>query len=168
MAAAASPAGDFLYRFGAPMNYTGAVSDIPSFGKIWDRPDLGCAPSSIYPSANVYRGPALPGAGHILIWDNHSTNNNTLGGPSEIKEINPYVSGKTGTVYSYSPNFVRQDLAGYTYPVVNPPSMIGWGPVNASNQVVWSFKPSSPGTGNSTHISGTQRLPNGNSIGNSR
>ena len=166
---AASTAGDFKYRFGAPMNYldpTGSLNtgDRPSWGnngtvQIWGAHNIQYIDDFAYTG-----GPALPGAGHFLIWDNHSTNNNPLGGTSQIKEINPYISGKTGTTVTLSPNYVFQYLAGYAL-TSNGSASIGWALVNTSNQVVWSYSPNNPGCENSTHISGAQRLPNGDSIG---
>ena len=163
-AAAAGPDGDFVYRFGAPMNYNQGAR--PTWGsngsvQIWGAHQI----QFIQPRAYT-GGPVLPGAGNFIIWDNHSTNNNTLGGPSEIKEINPFVSGKNGSTLILSNSYVNPPLADYSSKTPAA-GMIGWGKVNASNQVVWSYGSSSPGGANSSHISGCQRLPNGNSMGTS-
>ena len=75
------------------------------------------------------------------------------------------MSGMNGTTPIVGSTLVWQENAGYTMKA-NPPMGI-YSPVNTSNQIVWTFVPGSVSTGNSTHISGVQRLPNGNSIGTS-
>ena len=188
---ASSPAGDFKYRFGAAMNYldpTGSQNSGPATG-LFDRPSWGANGTIqiwgahqvqwIHPYAYGYApgetpGPALPlnygsplGFRSVLIWDNHSTNNNPLGGVSEIKEICPYVIRKTGaTTFTYSSSPVFPDQAKYSSTVADPAEGIGMNSPLASDQITWLYTPTWCAE-NSSHISGAQRLPNGNSIGNS-
>ena len=189
----ASSMGDFKYRFGAAMNYldpTGSQNSGPSAG-FYDRPSWGANGTvqiwgahqvqwihpyayGYAPAPGVTPGPALPqnyqsplGYNNVLIWDNHENNSNPLGGVSEIKEICPYVTKKiSATSFSYSSSSVFPDQAKYSSTVADPSEGSSYPAPLASDQITWLYTPSWC-TESSGHISGAQRLPNGNSIGNS-
>lgn len=170
-AEAAGPAGDFLFRFGSPSNYAsedqlgagapGAVAYPgqfdPSLDQIYGAHDIQWIPEG------------LPGAGNFLIFDNgvmRPTYQN-----SAILEIDPYDDDG---------NYIRELDAGYTMSPFGYPGVmgsgtffygLGFGALQAGNSVymrpskliTWAF------TGNSwnffgPHISGCQRLPNGNTL----
>ena len=143
VAAAASDAGDFLYRFGNPSAYQ--QGNPPGFQNEGNQ--------QMYGSHNIHwikptayeGGPPLPGAGNFLIFNNGCYN--PRGYHSEALEINPYIDA-TGT-----------DTGTY----VNPPDA-GYVGGGNSRQIVWSFASRNPQSFYGRHISGDQRLPNGNTL----
>ena len=183
IANAASTAGDFIYRFGAPMNYThptpdGDTVDRATWGKngtiqMWGAHCINWTKPNFYgyQSGPPYTlGPAMTqGPGNFIIWDNHASNNNPLGGGSHVLEIDPTIMsrkvGATAYVYIhtsdgsyYPPNSVK--YASET----NSAAGLGFGGINRSIQVVWDYYTNHASSLNSGHISGVQRLPNGNTI----
>ena len=172
-AAVANPG--FVYRFGAPKNYhtpdvtiSGVVtSNTPFYGSNGTVQIFGAHSVHFIRPTAWKNGPALPGAGNILWFDNHGSNNNPLGSYSQLLEVNPRVTGPAvnGVYPAQSPatNFKwPDDNVGYV-----KASNIGSGysTANQSNQVVWRFRPQNDWGFSSAHISGAQRLPNGNTIG---
>jgi hypothetical protein len=173
-AAAASPGGDLVYRFGNPCLYSAPNFTIgattyaarPTFGtngatQIWGAHSV----NFIWPAAWT-NGPALPGAGNILWFDNHGCNNNPLGTYSQLVEVNPHVTGAYATgsypVNGITKTYVWPESAGYKQVATIG---MGYGMINQSNQVVWKFRPQNDWGFSSAHISGAQRLANGNTIG---
>ena len=66
-----------------------------------------------------------------------------------------------GVVYP-SKAYVDPPTAGYT--ASSGSSGVGYALTNFSNQIVWKFKPALGNSFLSTHISGVQRFPNGNTM----
>jgi hypothetical protein len=133
----ASEKGDFLYRFGNPSAYK--QGDPPSF--------LQEGHQQMYGAHNIqWIKKGLPGAGNFLIFSNGCYN--PRGFQSEILEINPFLDAEKKN----TGNYVNPPDAGY-----NQMSM-------DSNQIVWSYKSKLPNSFYSSFISGTQRLPNGNTF----
>jgi hypothetical protein len=149
---AAGPAGDFIWRWGNPANY--GQGDVPTFNwngneQLFGAHDIQWIRDTFYTG-----GPAIPGAGHLLIWDNGCLKP-IVPAHSSVFEINPY---------DENGNYVWEKDAGYTDTRSAWTSTHG----NLSNQVVWAFGPPDI-TGSakglySWHISSAQRLPNGNTI----
>ena len=168
IANAASSAGDFKYRFGSPSNYNQGGKPVFADNvttQIWGQHNIQWIRPTMWPAApdgSYAAGPPLPGAGDLLVFDNHQSNDNPLGGYSRMVEINPYVSGKSGTSFILSSAYINPPLAGYTRQNVS--SGNGFGQENVSNQIVWNFKPAMGNSFVSSHISGVQRLPNGNTL----
>ena len=179
--AAASSSGDFLYRFGSPRNYNApnftigstSYSNEPGWNSngsmqinglhcIHFIPDYfymdgGSPPKPLGPSmANV-------GAGHMLGFDNHTTNDSAFGGYTQIIEVNPYVSGWNGN-YMTGSSWVWPHNAPYLNATTVGTGALGAGYVHLSRQMVWRYRPLSMGQLFSGHISGTERLPNGNTL----
>jgi hypothetical protein len=159
VAAAAGPAGDLIYRFGNPQVYDAAVSFwtevdhvySPGDEQMWYSHDIQWIDDAPYPG-----GPALPGAGHFLIFDNGSQRGWEDDVYSAVLEINPFVLDETGAI---SQSYVDPPDAGYT--------MAGpmWGiATKQSNQIVWSYKPTNSTSFYSSFISGCERMPNGNTV----
>ena len=173
IAAAAGPDGDFAYRFGNPCLYNAPDFTVsgttqharPSFGnngatQIWGAHGVNW----IQPTA-WRNGPAMAyGAGNIMILDNHGCNNNPLGTYTQLLEINPYVTGPYANgAYPTQASFKwPEDNVGY---VKVATIGMGFGQINQSNQVVWKFRPQNDWGFSSAHISGAQRMANGNTIG---
>jgi hypothetical protein len=144
---ARGPAGDFLFSWGNPCwagqgncpyvvgNGTGVSIGAQQIGGShdiqWIRP-------TAYPG-----GPALPGAGNFLIFNNGAN----TGVYSEVMEIDPWDNGQYGV-------YLPEVESGYTV------SRDKW----RSNQIVWSFKSSNPQCFFGRHISGCTRMPNGNTV----
>jgi len=145
-ALAAGEKGDFLYRFGNPSVYDAA-----------DGPSIQAGG---YQSTNGYQqmffthdiqwiDDGLPGEGNFLIFDNGARRvGETF---STILEICPYKSSWEDGVY------VPEMEAGHL-------STRGKAPETRSNQIVWNYKSQSTQSFYSGHISGAQRLPNGNTL----
>jgi len=149
---AAGPAGDFLYRWGNPANY--GQGEVPTFNyngteQIFGTHDIHWIEDFEYPG-----GPAMPGAGNFLMFEN-GCKRPVVGmvAFSAIVEVDPYDGPMVNGVY------VLQHDGGYTYN-----SVYG----NLSNQVVWGYCPVEAGRWNkgmySSHTSGCNRLPNGNTF----
>jgi hypothetical protein len=191
IALAAGIGGDFKYRFGNPSDYN-APNFTAGAGTYTTRPlfqNWACvgangavqmwgAHGCHFIKPTFYKnGPAMPGAGNILIMDNHACNGDPLAGFSRLIEVNPYVTGApsatnppvfpTQGTYKFQHDGVgyhQVAVAGLGY--ANAPSQSGI-PENQSNQIVWKFQPNNVGSFSSSHISGVQRVPNGNTIGTS-
>ena len=172
---AQGPAGDFVYRWGDPSEYdsrfypagiktsvsgkTGAVTQ--TYGK---------NDSQIGGSHNVHWIPeGLPGAGNFLVFSNSGSP--YIDGGSAVVEINPYTTNAETFAgpedYWKTASYVRQEVAGTT--AVGATKKPGSGTV-LSNQLVMYFA-TSLAYGQyekagyfSGHISGVQRLPNGNTL----
>lgn len=164
IAAAASTAGDFLYRFGSPVKYkqglgqtnmtapTAAAGTIYTPGSTGNDQIMGLfhdirwiAPYHWNPpraATDDWQAPladmALPGAGNFILFDNVG------GGPyftqSGVLEINPYLNASGVNTHAY----VWPHLAGYTlrygstFPFILP-SFTTAQKFNMSNQMVWYY-----------------------------
>ncbi len=158
-AAAAGSAGNFIYRFGNPSAYN--VGSAPSFMNDgnqqifgahcvrwirpyhWNKPHTGdtwSQPSAASPSV------ALPGAGNFIIFDNGVYRARDR--RSRIHEINPYLNA-SGSVTA---NYVAQESAGWN-------SGTNY---TKSKQITWTYGSNLQNSFYSSHISGVERLPNGN------
>ena len=162
-AAAAGPAGDLIYRWGAPASYNSGKSpgfmtegDNQMYGSHniqwikpyhWKKPMLATDkwpdPATLYGTNSV----ANPGAGNFLIYDNGCYN--PTGMRSRILEINGFLNA-AGT---NTGNYVDPVVAGY---------QSGNAVYHKSKQLVWSYASLTQHSFYSSHISGAQRLPNGN------
>jgi hypothetical protein len=155
IAMAAGDAGDFLFRWGNPtvsdagegMSYTeeGGASDGDQ--QVFFSHDV----QWIRPTAYA-EGPALPGAGHLLIFDNGTRHLGTGYAYSALLEIDPYDGPMEAGVY------VPQGEAGYRN------ILVYIGARRTSNQVVWFYASKDPASFWSRRISGLMRLPNGNTL----
>ena len=158
---AASDKGDFLFRWGNPCIY-----------------DAGDCPSSLNEGSSSTNGhqqlffthdiqwirdreigtgsSELDGAGNFLIFDNGTRRLSQV--YSSIREINPYDGPMS------EGNYVPEMLAGHT--PFRPPGMgMSRDTISQlSNQIVWSYVPPIPNAFYGQYISGTQRLPNGNTL----
>ena len=153
-AKAAGPAGDFLYRFGDPARY--AQGDPPRVLENWDFATSGHKQMGGSHDAHWIR-PGLPGAGHIMVFNNGQYLYQRTPG-SSILEINPFLdaSGRDTGKYVNPPDagYRRETYDKDTH---NQPRQI-------SKQVVWSYS-SVNSHGFFSHIgSSGQRLPNGNTF----
>ena len=137
-ALAAGPKGDFLYRWGNPSLY-GAGAE-PS----WKYGVSSLGHQQLFFTHDIqWIKPGHPGAGNFLIFDNNSLRP----GPtfSRLIEINPYDGPMEKGVY------VPEMKAGHDENGI-------------SKQIVWEFHSNEPNSFYSYNISGTQRLPNGNTL----
>lgn len=146
---AAGPKGDFVWRWGNPANY--GQGDIPTFNRNGHE--------QLFGAHNIHWIPAgLHGAGNLLIFENGSYRPCIIA-HSSIFEINPYDGPMQNGVYIWEKD------AGYTDDGSGGLNMI-YGQL--SKQVVWAYSSKEYGQWSkgmfSAHISGTQRLPNGNTI----
>jgi hypothetical protein len=162
IANAASSAGDFLYRFGCPANYNNG--SYPSWGTNGNQQTWGEHNVQWIKATEYAGGPALPGEGNLLIFNNGGTNNNSISAYSTILEISPYISGMNGTTPIIGSTYVDPPAAGYNNNANNNSSLNGFGQANLSNQIVWRYQPQSPTEFNSQYMSGMDRLPNGNTF----
>ena len=154
IAKAAGSAGDFLYRFGDPARY--AQGDPPRVLENWDSATSGHKQMGGSHDAHWIR-PGLPGAGHIMVFNNGQYLFQRTPG-SSILEINPFLdsSGRDTGKYVNPPDagYRRESYDKDTH---NQPRQI-------SKQVVWSYS-SVNSHGFFSHIgSSGQRLPNGNTF----
>jgi hypothetical protein len=137
IALAAGPAGDFIYRWGNPCAYD--AGECPSRGETSS--DEGDQKVHFSHDIQWIREQGvrpqwnLPGAGNFLIFDNGSRRAGTS--RSALVEVNPYDGDWRDGVYL----------------------------PEASDQIVFSFTSIEPNSFYSRNISGTQRLPNGNTLG---
>jgi hypothetical protein len=153
--------GDFLYRFGSPYNYASDDQLGAGKGKAKFPSYLSAELTQIWGAHNIHWIPnGLPGAGHFLIFDNGA--GRVAGAYSAILEISPLdASGK----------YVKELAAGYggpMYPSGNTGfaqsfSMAGQTAMKVSKQIVWGFS-AFPSSFYAPHISGCQRLANGNTM----
>ena len=152
---AAGDAGDFLFRWGNP-----TVSDAGEEMSYTEEAGASDGDQQVFFSHNIQwirptayaEGPALPGAGHMLIFDNGSRHLSTGYAYSSLLEIDPYDGAMEGGVY------VPQGEAGYRNVRVYTSNR------RLSNQVVWFYAPKDPASFWSRNISGLSRLPNGNTL----
>ncbi len=173
-AAAKGPAGDFIYRFGSPASYNqGAAPGFQTTGHNqmfgahniqwirpyhWERPHSEAGDKWPDPVGYTQSGISLPGAGNFLVYDNGVFR--PTGYQSRVLEINPFLNAAGVNTGAY----VNPPAAGYVRNIGAFGALGGYG--NQANyiskQVVWSYKSKSPTSFFSPHISGMQRLPNGN------
>ena len=152
---AATDAGDFLYRFGNPSVYDQGVP--PGYHDQGEQQMYQSHDIQWIRDVHYTGGPALPGAGNFLIFDNGTWC--PIMAHSEVLEINPYILDSDGNTSS---DYVNPPVAGYT-------PHAGEGGVGAvgfelSNQVVWRFLSQVNTSFNSSFISGQTRMPNGNTV----
>ncbi len=156
IALAASPAGDFLYRFGDPARYN--QGEPPSILKDWTVSTTGN--KQIGGSHDIqWIDSGLPGEGHFLVFNNGQYLFERTP-QSYIIEINGFLDAN------------RLDTGNY----VNPPDAeyYTWEPEYSrnthklpkqmSNQIVWLYNSKSNQAFFSHIGSGCQRLPNGNTL----
>jgi hypothetical protein len=179
--AAASSAGDFVYRFGSPRNYnapnfmigSASYSNQPGFAtngsvQIWGAHGINFIPDVFYTDGATPPNPVGPsmaavGAGHLIEFNNNYTNDNPQASGTMIIEINPYVYNYNGTFQTNS-TYTWQHNASYVNALNAGTGALGNGYIHQSSQVVWRYRPKSPSGLCSAHISYTQRLPNGNTL----
>ena len=154
IAKAASPAGDFIYRFGDPARYK--QGDPPRILENWDNYTVGTRQLGGVHNAHWIE-PGKPGAGHIMVFNNgqylyqHTPQ-------SQILEINPYLDGSGRDTGKY----VNPPDAGYTS-LRSPPDTHNL-ERKLSKQIVWYYQ-SKSNKGFFAQIgSSGQRLPNGNTL----
>ncbi len=154
IAKAASPAGDFLYRFGDPARYR--QGDPPRVLENWDSATSGHKQMGGSHDAS-WIPPGLPGAGHLMVFNNGQYLYQRTPG-SSIIEINPFLDGNgrdTGKYINSPDAGYRRET--YDHDTHNEPRQI-------SKQIVWSYR-SVNSHGFFSHIgSSGQRLPNGNTF----
>jgi hypothetical protein len=155
IALAASPAGDFLYRFGDPARYN--QGSPPSILTNWTESTTGN--KQIGGSHHISWIPAgYPGAGHFTVFNN-AQNLFEHTQDSYAFEINPYLNALTNDTGAY----VNPPDAGYNT-WIPPVANTGLNPKTMSKQIVWSYSPKAS-HGMTSHIgSSVQRLPNGNTL----
>ena len=154
IAKAASPAGDFLYRFGDPARY--GQGDPPKVLENWDSATSGHKQMGGAHDAHWIR-PGLTGAGHLMVFNNGQYLYQRTP-QSSILEINPFLDASGQDTGKY----VNPPLAGYrreTYDhdTHNEPRQI-------SKQIVWSYRSVNSHNFFSHIGSSGQRLPNGNTF----
>ena len=144
---AAGPKGDFLYRFGNPSVYD--AGDAPTLTGEGSRADNGLK-QMFFTHDIQWIDKGHPGAGNFLIFDNGQRRPGETF--SAILEINPYDGPMEKGVY------IPEMKAGHT-------RLRGKGAAEMrSNQITWYYKSNSTQSFYSGHISGVQRLPNGNTL----
>jgi hypothetical protein len=154
IAKAASPAGDFLYRFGDPARY--GQGEPPRVLENWDNATSGH--KQMGGTHNVqWIKPGLPGAGHLMVFNNGQYLCQRTPG-SSIIEINPFLdaSGRDTGTYVNPPDagYVREE---YDHDTHNSTRQI-------SKHVAWSYRSiNNHGFFSQIGCSG-QRLPNGNTL----
>jgi len=168
IAAAAGPDGDIIYRWGNPSSYNAGAApgwmdegESQMYGSHniqWIRPyhwQLPHLATDTWPNPATYTksGVALPGAGNFIIFDNGCYNPSPNIGSRTI-EINPRI-GASGVEEVVKGQYIWEHVAGYNKATGNYQRKI-------SKQDVWSYQSSGPQSFYSSHISGMQRLPNGN------
>jgi len=141
---AASDAGDFMYRWGNPSVYGQGVP--PGYMTEGNQQMYGAHNIHWVGGANSpWPASELNGGGNFMIFDNGCWC--PTGYHSESIEINGFLDANGNNTGSY----VWPHEAGYVS-----------GTDSLSNQVVWNFKSGNPQCFYGAHISGTERLPNGN------
>ncbi len=155
IAAAATSAGDFLYRFGDPARY--GQGNPPSIGANWTTSTTGNKQIGGAHDVHWIR-PGLLGAGNIQIFNNGEYLFERVS-QSYIFEINPsYNSQKTNTG-----SYVNPPAAGYyTWSYPNKDAMKQDKLI--SNQVVWIYNSKNDQNFFSTIGGSEQRLPNTNTL----
>ena len=144
---AAGSAGDFLYRWGNPSVRFGDSIFFKRIAPTYESNNL----QQLFGAHDIqWIKKGLPGEGHFLIFDNGWAR--PFANFSRVLQINPYDNNGD---YVPQLNFDRDDKGH------------GWEPIHGivSKQIVWKFHAQSFSMGmNSLHISGGQRLPNGNTL----
>jgi hypothetical protein len=154
IAKAASPAGDFLYRFGDPARYQ--QGDPPRILENWDSATTGHKQmGGSHHASWIPKG--LPGAGHIMVFNNGQYLYQRTP-QSSVLEINPFLDADGRDTGKYvNPPDAGYRRETYDHDTHNQPRQI-------SRQVVWSYR-SFNSHGFFSHIgSSGQRLPNGNTF----
>ena len=154
IAKAASPAGDFLYRFGDPARY--GQGEPPRVLENWDNATSGHKQMGGTHDVQWIK-PGLPGAGHLMVFNNGQYLCQRTPG-SSIIEINPFLdaSGRDTGKYVNPPDagYFREE---YDHDTHNSARQI-------SKQVAWSYRSiNNHGFFSQIGCSG-QRLPNGNTL----
>jgi hypothetical protein len=148
VANAASDAGDFMYRFGNPAAY--GQGEPAAFNTEGNQQMYGSHDIQWIGGANsAFTAAELSGVGlgNFLIFDNGCWC--TKGYHSESIEINGFLDAEGNNTGSY----VNPPDAGYVS-----------GTDSLSNQVAWNFRSGMENSFYSSYISGSQRLPNGNTL----
>ena len=154
IAKAASPAGDFLCRFGDPARY--AQGDPPRVLENWDSATTGHKQMGGSHHAS-WIAPGLPGVGHLMVFNNGQYLFKRTP-QSSILEINPFLDASGRDTGKY----VNPPEAGYRRETYDKDTHNQ--PRQVSKQIVWSFR-SVNSHGFFSHIgSSGQRLPNGNTF----
>jgi len=154
IAKAASPAGDFLYRFGDPARY--GQGDPPRVLENWDAATSGHKQMGGAHDVHWIR-PGLPGAGHIMVLNNGQYLYQRTP-QSSVLEINPFLdAGGRDTGKYVNPPVAGYRRETYDHDTHNEPRQI-------SKQIVWSYR--SVNSHNFfSHIGCSgQRLPNGSTF----
>jgi hypothetical protein len=178
IAKAAGPDGDIIYRWGAPASYNAGESpgflyegDNQMYGSHdiqwirpyhWERPHLATdtwPDPAAYPYGYTKASAALPGYGDFLIFDNGCYNPTRTG--SRVREWNGRIDASGGMVPAGQ--YVWPHVAGYN----RGKPITGNYQRKYSNQLIWNYQSSGMQSFYSSHISGCQRLPNGNTSINS-
>ena len=151
IAKAASPAGDFRYRFGDPARY--AQGEPPRVLENCDSATSGHKQMGGAHDAHWIR-PGLPGAGHLMVFNNGQYLYQRTPQSSAL-EINPFLdAGGRDTGKYVNPPVAGYRRETYDHDTHNQPRQI-------SRQIVWSYQ-SVNSHGFFSHIgSSVQRLPNG-------
>jgi hypothetical protein len=149
---AAGDAGDFIFRWGNP-----AVHDAgESFYS--DETTISEGDQQMFFTHDIqWIDEGLPGAGNFLIFDNGTRHlQNTR---STVFEINPYDGPMKDGIY------VPQMEGGSKKVATGHGSWPAQTFHNVSNQIVWKYNSgNSPASFYARHISGAQRVPNGNTV----
>jgi hypothetical protein len=148
---AASPAGNFLYRFGDPAPY--GQGDPPTVLENWDSATSGHKQMGGAHHASWIQ-PELPGAGHLMVFNNGQYLYQRTPQSSAL-EINPFLDAKGEDTGEYvNPPDAGYRRETYDHDTHNQPRQV-------SKQIVWSYR-SVNSHGCFSHIgSSAQRLPNG-------
>jgi hypothetical protein len=151
---AASPSGDFLYRFGDPARYS--QGEPPRVLENWDSATSGHKQMGGAHDVH-WIGPGLPGAGHLMVFNNGQYLFQRTP-QSSILEINPFLDSNGRDTGRY----VNPPEAGYRRETYDKDTHNQ--PRQVSKQIVWSYR-SVNSHGFFSHIgSSAQRLPNGNTF----
>jgi hypothetical protein len=138
IALAAGPKGDILYRWGNPNVFDHGEEPSSCEGQSSE------GHQQVHFSHDIqWIKPGLPGAGHFIVFDNGARRSGIT--RSALVEVNPYDGPPENGDY------IPQMEAGYDER-------------GRSKQIVWIFKSKEVNSFYSQHISGCQRLPNGNTL----
>jgi len=135
---AAGPKGDILYRWGNP-----SVSDHGKEPSYFEGRSFEGHQQVHFTHDIQWIKPGLQGEGHFILFDNGFRRAGAT--RSAVVEVNPYDGPPENGVY------ISQMEAGYEKDGI-------------SKQMVWSFSSVENNSFYSQHISGCQRLPNGNTL----
>jgi formylglycine-generating enzyme required for sulfatase activity len=156
IACAASPAGDFLYRFGDPARYE--QGDPPSILEDWTSSTTGN--KQIGGSHDIHWiDEGLPGAGHFLVFNNGQYLFERTP-QSYVFEINGFLDATKADAGHY----VNPPAAGYYRWETDSSKDTHKQPKQMSNQIAWIYTSKSNQSFFSHIGSSAQRLPNGNTL----